>query len=306
MRRIPDRQKTGTMPQRQAVDRHSQKADFVKAIYLGNPAAQERRQLSYLGLKRRDISRARCLERALGDHIAALPMIAAIDHYQDATVVNAASRILRIAFLARNLEPEDVHGRSELARLEPGTLPDCRMTPVGCDNEIRTNFNRLIIRQSFNADYRVSSLEKVNRRCLHVKMESRVTGGVHYEKIQQIPLGHKGDELAQRFHATEVGDHDALVSDLRVKLVGFAVGQRQESVEQPKLMQDLKRRRMYCVTSKIAQEVRVFFEDDDVDARASQKKSGKKTGWSPAYNATASVDLRGIQDKAPQAVVLAL
>jgi hypothetical protein len=57
---------------------------------------------------------------------------------------------------------------------------------------------------------------------------------------------------------------------------------REKSVEQSQLVEDCHRRRMHCVAAKIAQKVRVLFEDDDVDAGAGEKIAAHQPGGSAA------------------------
>src|SRR5215813_8037933 len=65
----------------------------------------------------------------------------------------------------------------------------------------------------------------------------------------------------------EIGDGHALVADLAAKLLQILMWPLEKVFEQAKLVHDFERRRMNGVTTKVAEEVRVFLEYDNVGAR---------------------------------------
>src|SRR5208283_2959719 len=59
------------------------------------------------------------------------------------------------------------------------------------------------------------------------------------------------------------------------------------SETQPEIVEQLERGRMDRVAAKIAKEIRVLFEQEDIDAGARQKKSRHHAGWPAAGDAAA-------------------
>ena len=54
----------------------------------------------------------------------ALPVVAAIDHHEDPSIIDAPEQLPRIGRLARYPHPEDIHRRAEVDRLETARFAD--------------------------------------------------------------------------------------------------------------------------------------------------------------------------------------
>src|SRR5206468_12390811 len=94
-------------------------------------------------------------------------------------------------------------------------------------------------------------------------LEFRKMFGVIGEKIKKIPLRHERDEFATRGKFSEISDWHDLAIHHTSQLAHFLMRLFQELVEQPKVMHQLERRCMTSIATKIAVEVRVFFQDSD-------------------------------------------
>ncbi|MNL60225.1 hypothetical protein D3C87_1840220 [compost metagenome] len=67
--------------------------------------------------------------------------------------------------------------------------------------------------------------------------------------------------------------------------------QGEKCVDQAELIDHFKRRGMDCVAAKIPQEIRMFFDDGDIDAGPCQQKSEHQPGGAGTGNDTGRLDL---------------
>ena len=81
------------------------------------------------------------LDRALGNDVAALPIIAAIDRDEDAAGTEASDRLLGVAWLSRHAEPQDIHWRANILDAEAAARTKCRVTAIGGDDKIGFDFD---------------------------------------------------------------------------------------------------------------------------------------------------------------------
>ena len=76
--------------------------------------------------------------------------------------------------------------------------------------------------------------------------------------------------------------------------------QLQEIFQKPEVVHRFEGRGMDRVAAKIAQKIRVFFENDRIDAGAGKEKPEHHAGGSTADNAAAARDcLRGLVHRSP-------
>lgn len=71
----------------------------------------------------------------------------------------------------------------------------------------------------------------------------------------------------------EVGNREFLPADVGLQMPGRLVRLAEQFLDQAQLVHDLERGRMNCVAAEVAQEVSVFFEDDDVHAGSGQQQA---------------------------------
>ena len=96
----------------------------------------------------------------------------------------------------------------------------------------------------------------------------------------------------------EVRYFDKLVSDLRPECADFLVRTIEELLEQPQLAHDLEGRRVDRIASEVAQEIGVFFENENRDAGSGEQKAEHDAGGAPARDAAANRNL-GIHHEIP-------
>ena len=73
----------------------------------------------------------------------------------------------------------------------------------------------------------------------------------------------------------------------------FAMRKLQEFVEETEFMEKLERRRMDRVAAKIAKEIRVLLQHDDIDSGAGQEKRRHHAGGPAADDAAAGGESLG-------------
>src|SRR5262249_15812475 len=105
------------------------------------------------------------------------------------------------------------------------------------------------------------------------------------EKVEKIPLRHKGDKAAASRQPSEIGEGESGVADLSVQLVGFLMGQLEKRGEQGKLWHALKACGVNRISAKVGQEVRMVFQQNDVDAGAGKQKAEHHPRWSTTGDA---------------------
>ena len=93
-----------------------------------------------------------------------------------------------------------------------------------------------------------------------------------------MPLRHEGDEFAGRRQGAEIRQRYPGISDQATELADPVVRLLEELVEQPQFVHQLEGRGVNRIATKIAQEIRVFFEHDDVDAGARQQEAEHHPG----------------------------
>src|SRR5271168_4812542 len=111
-------------------------------------------------------------------------------------------------------------------------------------------------------------------------MKSRMALGGLGDEVQKIPLRHEGDEFAVRRQMRKIANRHFLLPDADGEHAQLLVRALEELVDEAELVQILKRGGMNGVSAKVAQEIRVLFEHNDVDSGAGQKKTKHHAGRS--------------------------
>ena len=88
----------------------------------------------------------------------------------------------------------------------------------------------------------------------------------------------------------EIDELHAFVADLTAQPLDLLVRQLEELLEQPELVHQFERRGMDGVAAKVAQEIRVLLEHDDIDAGARQQEAEHHPGRPAAGNAASGAD----------------
>ena len=118
VRGVADAQHAGLPPLLQPVDADGQQLEIVDGRELVQPVGDLGRQAGDRGPDLLDALATHPLGRALGDDEGALPVVAAVEHHQDAAGIEAAQHLVRVARLVADAEPQHVHRRADILHLE--------------------------------------------------------------------------------------------------------------------------------------------------------------------------------------------
>ena len=83
-------------------------------------------------------------EAAFGDDEGALPIIAAVEHDEQAPGLDAPKHRRTVLGLLGKAHPQHVHGRAEILDLETGDVAHRRVAAVGADHEIGAHVERAV------------------------------------------------------------------------------------------------------------------------------------------------------------------
>ena len=108
---------------------------------------------------------------------------------------------------------------------------------------------------------------------LHEEVEGGELCCLGGEEVEEVPLGHERYEFGVGREVREVGHGDDAVADVSGELGDLRVRNSKKFVEQTQLVKEFQRRRMDRIATKIAQEIRVFFEDRDGYPAACEKEA---------------------------------
>jgi len=83
----------------------------------------------------------------------------------------------------------------------------------------------------------------------------------------------------------EIGQGERVFADLAAKFCYLLVRALQEFFEKAEFVHQLESGWVDGVAAEVAEEVGVFFEDEDVDAGAGEEETEHHAGWAAAYYA---------------------
>ena len=152
------------------------------------------------------------------------------------------------------------------------------MAAVTANHQFGANRKRAVRRFGAYADDPTVFLNQLFGLGPHPQIESLVAAAVLGQEIEKIPLRHHGNEFAVRRQMAKIRHRNAFVTDLSAELLDLLVRQFEEFVEQAQLIHQLKRRRMYGIAAKIAEEIGVLFQHDDLDPGPRQEETEHHPG----------------------------
>ena len=162
------------------------------------------------------------------------------------------------------------------------------MPPVGADHEIGVHVEEPGGRERLHAAHAGVRLYQVGHFGLHAQREVREAAGLPGQEVQKIPLRHEGKETAVHRQMGEVGQRDGRAEDISAQLAHLLMRQREESIEQAQLVDDLERRRMDGVAAKIAEEIGVLLEHEHIDAGTREQEAQHHSRRTAADDAAAN------------------
>ncbi|SRR6266702_1830612 len=121
---------------------------------------------------------------------------------------------------------------------------------------------------------------------LHKEVEGGELCGMGGEEVEEVPLGHEGDELGCGGEVGEVGHGDRDAADGEAEGGKLLVGEGEEGFEEAELVHELEGGGVDGVAAEVAEEVFVLLEDGDIDAGAGEEEAEHHAGRASANNAT--------------------
>ncbi len=164
------------------------------------------------------------------------------------------------------------------------------MAPIRGDHKVGMDFEQAARRPHPDAFHFPALLDELEGLRLHFEAEAGVAPSLFGDEIQEIPLGHEGDEFAVGGQMREVGDGHPFFADLHCDAAQLLMRPLEEGVEYAKLVHDLQSGRVNGVAAEITQEVRVLLENDHLDSGADKKVAEHHPCRAAAGNAAAGFD----------------
>ena len=140
MRRIAHAKQSFATPITQTIDLHCEQFDFRPVVQLGHSVTQKSGKTDNVILKLRQPTLLDLVEATFGNNEAALPVIIAIEQYEEFAVLKKTERLLRILLLLGNAHPKHINRNAELALLKTSPRLSCGVPPIRADNEIGAHF----------------------------------------------------------------------------------------------------------------------------------------------------------------------
>jgi hypothetical protein len=164
---------------------------------------------------------------------------------------------------------------------------------IAADDEVGTDFYFLTIVAGDYAGDAVVVPPEVDHLVLEEELKAGELFCVAGEEVEEVPLGHEGDEFAVGGDMAEVGDGEGGISEDDVELLNLLMGQLEEFLEQAQLMEDFEGGGVDGVAAEVAEEVLMLFEDGDGDALARKEIAEEDTGGATADDAAGCLDNGG-------------
>jgi hypothetical protein len=212
-------------------------------------------------------------ELALGDYVGALPVVFAVESDEDFASAETAESLGGIAGLARDAHPEDVDGGAEVDDFEAGFLADDGAAAVGADGESGAEFLFAIFNFRADACNAIIFDDEIGDFSFHEQVELRIGASFFGDEIEEVPLGHEADEFAVDRQVRKIGDGDGEIVDDCADFAELLVRDAEEIIEEAEFVDELEGGGVNGVPAEVAEEVGVFFEDEDLDACASEEEA---------------------------------
>ena len=140
MRGVADAEQAQAVPARHAVDRDGQKLDLVPVGDLAGAVGERRHRACDVGAERRQALAVHLFDRALRNDVGALPIVAAVEHDEDAPGQEPAAGLDGVVGAPAQPEPQHVHRRAELLDFKPRLLANDRVAAVAADRRAARGF----------------------------------------------------------------------------------------------------------------------------------------------------------------------
>jgi hypothetical protein len=299
---VADAEEAGTVPASEAVDLNGEELDLAPACELFDAGFVIGAAGTKKGNKARDGGAEGGQtggldvrgEAIFGDDEGALEVLGAIDEDSEGAVVDVADDVGGIAFVTAEAEPEDIDGDSLLANGEIGGGTGEGVAAVATNDESGSDVDWTGGSVDVYADDAVVVvLDEAGGFVFHEEVEVGEGRGLCGEEVEEVPLGHEGDEFCVGGYVTEIGDGKRLAADDEGEVGDLLVREGEKGVEDAQLVHEIEGGGMDGVAAEVAKEVFVFFKDGDVNPLAGEQEAKHDTGG-PSTDDAAGSGERGL------------
>src|SRR5215210_936460 len=232
VRRVPDEQQPRPVPPRAAARLDREQRRQLPVLQVLDAVGVLRYELREVPVERLDALAAQLGIRALGYDVAGLPVVVAVEHHRDVPPAEAAHYTRGVSLLARQLEPEDVHRRRGLYRLEAGQASHPAPAPVRPDREDGAHLVPAVLRLVADAPDHTVLLDQLPHPRAHNEPEVRVALRLPGDELEEARLGHHRDVRVLRLQAAEVHGREGTRGGLEGEVVQLGVAQLQQPLSQ--------------------------------------------------------------------------
>jgi hypothetical protein len=172
------------------------------------------------------------LESAFANHVAALPVIAAVQQHHKLAGTHIAKGSLWVARAFGETEPEHIDRRAEIHHFQVCAFAHRRTASVCADHEICVHFEFALRRGCSHADDPLIFKKQVGHLDFRSQTKRRAAPRMFGNEIQKIPLRHEGDEFAVRRQMRKIRDSRFFGAEVHVNLPHLLMRLAQELFEQ--------------------------------------------------------------------------
>ena len=183
---VADAQKPGPAPLFQTIDADGEEFDTSK-LFIPRCGPWRKAPGFQVPAGRPEAPCANGSREPFGINMAALPIVAAIDHDDDVTASETGGRLFGVGFAARETEPQHVHWSADVFHGEPALLSRHRVPPVASDHKLRIKPQRAIGRLGDDTRDFVAIPDEIRRFRLHEKFEGGIRLSLHPQGNPENP-----------------------------------------------------------------------------------------------------------------------
>src|SRR6516162_2655088 len=212
-------------------------------------------------------------------------MIVAFKHDKNSPTANTAKGATGNLGLARKLrqaKPEDIHWRGGLDRFKASEPAHEGKAPIGTNRQFGTKLVfHAIVAEIGDADNHSVLLYQALHLGVHHQFEFWILRGLASDEFQKANLGNHCNVGKARLEAPEIERAKRTVCKLKRGAGDFAVRNLEQFVREPDLVEDFQDGRVNRVTTKVAVEIFVHFEESHGNARRARRRASMAPAGPP-------------------------
>ena len=273
VRGVADQEQPRLVPAFQAARFDGQGGDLIPVDEGLDSLGELGHQLHQRGAERLQAPGAEVLVSVLGDHVAHLPVVGAFqpDEEPAGTDAEADLGVVRILGGPGEAEPEHVHRRRGLHRLEAGQGSDAREPAVAGDRQRGPHLVPAFVRLVADPLDAPVVLDEFLDVGPHHQPERGISSRLGGHEFEEIDLGDQRDVGELRVEVAEIGERERSRGGLDRPPADLRVAKLEQAVGQAERVEDFQRAGMDRVAPEFAVEVLVGFQEPDLDPLTRQE-----------------------------------